>query len=95
MATTDNHQGVIAIVPPFEYCDIDVILDCAKNNLVKTLVFCCISTGENKFPKNEACKIAVDTVNEYLDVNDKFFSKIIFDVFTDEDFDIYEECLTK
>ena len=31
MATTDNHQGVIAIVPPFEYCDIDVILDCAKN----------------------------------------------------------------
>ena len=71
------------------------ILDCAKNNLVKTLVFCCISTGENKFPKNEACKIAVDTVNEYLDVNDKFFSNIIFDVFTDEDFDIYEEYLTK
>lgn len=31
MATTDNHQGVIAIVPPFEYCDIDDILDCAKN----------------------------------------------------------------
>ena len=31
MATTDNHQGVIAIVPPFEYCDIDDILECAKN----------------------------------------------------------------
>lgn len=31
MANSDNHQGVIAIVPPFEYCDIDDILDCAKS----------------------------------------------------------------
>lgn len=30
MACSDNHQGVIAIVPPYEYCDIDDILDCAK-----------------------------------------------------------------
>ena len=27
MACSDNHQGVIAIVPPFEYCDIDDILN--------------------------------------------------------------------
>ena len=31
MAMSDNHQGVIAIVPPFEYCDIDDILECAKS----------------------------------------------------------------
>lgn len=31
MATSDNHQGVIAIVPPYEYCDIDYILNYAKN----------------------------------------------------------------
>ena len=30
MATSDNHQGVIAIVPPYEYCDIDDILECAR-----------------------------------------------------------------
>lgn len=30
MAQTDNYQGVIAIVPPFEYCDIDDILELAK-----------------------------------------------------------------
>ena len=30
MACSDNHQGVIAIVPPFEYCDIDDILNDAK-----------------------------------------------------------------
>lgn len=31
MATSDNHQGVIAIVPPFEYCDVDDILQEAQN----------------------------------------------------------------
>ena len=28
--TSENHQGVIAIVPPFDYCDIEDILDLAK-----------------------------------------------------------------
>lgn len=31
MALSNNHQGVIAIVPPYEYCDIDDILECAKS----------------------------------------------------------------
>lgn len=31
MAQTQNYQGVIAIVPPFEYCQIDEILEEAKN----------------------------------------------------------------
>ena len=30
MAQTENHQGVIAIVPPFEYCEINDILEFAK-----------------------------------------------------------------
>ena len=30
MSQTKNHQGVIALVPPFEYCDVDDILKCAK-----------------------------------------------------------------
>ena len=30
MAQTPNHQGVIAIVPPFEYCEIEDILENAK-----------------------------------------------------------------
>lgn len=30
MALSDNHQGVIAIVPPFEYCSVDDILEYAK-----------------------------------------------------------------
>ncbi len=31
MATTANHQGVIAIVPPFEYVEVEDILEEAKN----------------------------------------------------------------
>lgn len=30
MAQTENFQGVIAIVPPFEYCEIDDIIKTAK-----------------------------------------------------------------
>ena len=30
MAQNENYQGVIAIVPPFKYCEIDDILDVAK-----------------------------------------------------------------
>lgn len=30
MAQTENHQGVIAIVPPFSYCEVDDILELAK-----------------------------------------------------------------
>ena len=30
MSQTHNHQGVIAIVPPYEYCDVDEILEVAK-----------------------------------------------------------------
>jgi len=30
MSQTDNHQGIIAVVPPFEYCDVDDILEYSK-----------------------------------------------------------------
>ena len=31
MAQTENYQGVIAIVPPFEYCEIEDIIENAKS----------------------------------------------------------------
>ena len=38
MAQTENYQGVIAIVPPFEYCEVDDILDEAKNKNEKPFI---------------------------------------------------------
>ena len=38
MAQTDNYQGVIAIVPPFEYCEISDILETAKERQEEAFV---------------------------------------------------------
>ena len=64
-------------------------LKLAKENNIKEIAFCCISTGEFRFPKDEACKIAIETVSEYLKDSSNFFDKIVFNVFTDEDYNIY------
>ena len=64
-------------------------LELAKENNIKTIAFPCISTGEFRFPKELASKIAIDTIKEYLDTNEKYFERIIFNVFSDEDYKIY------
>jgi len=38
MSETHNHQGVIAIVPPFDYCDVDDILEFAKSKNEKPFI---------------------------------------------------------
>src|SRR5699024_9800098 len=38
MSQTENNQGVIAIVPPFNYCEIEDILDLAKDRNEKSFV---------------------------------------------------------
>ena len=38
MAQTDNHQGVIAIVPPFDYCEVEDILNEAKSKKEKPFI---------------------------------------------------------
>ena len=43
MAQTQNYQGVIAMVPPFEYCEVEDILDLAKQR--KEEVFILILDG--------------------------------------------------
>lgn len=62
---------------------------------IKTLAFCSISTGEFGFPVNGASKIAVDTVNEWLESNDHHFEKIIFNVFSEDNKEVYEQILKK
>lgn len=54
-----------------------------------TLAFCCISTGVYGYPKEDACRLAVRTVREYL-ADAKSGLKVIFDVFDDEDERLYE-----
>lgn len=53
---------------------------------IRTVAFCAISTGVFGFPKPEAARIAVKTVNEWLTLNPNHFDKIVFNVFSAEDY---------
>ena len=64
-------------------------LDLAKENNIREIAFCSISTGEFRFPKTQASMIAIETIKNYLKENTDFFERIVFNVFTDEDYDIY------
>lgn len=54
------------------------------------IAFCCISTGEFHFPNRLAAEIAVDTVREYQKSSNL---KVVFNVFKDQDLQIYEKLL--
>ncbi|WP_404900443.1 protein-ADP-ribose hydrolase [Priestia filamentosa] len=56
---------------------------------IKTIAFCAISTGVFGFPKTEAAKIAVNTVNDWLESQQNHFDKVIFNVFSEEDYNEY------
>ncbi|KAI7257770.1 hypothetical protein KC345_g10710, partial [Hortaea werneckii] len=54
---------------------------------IRTIAFCAISTGVFGFPKAEAARIAVTTVDEWLVKNPHHhFDKLIFNVFSAEDY---------
>ena len=64
----------------------------AKEHGVKSIAFCCISTGVFMFPNKRAAELAVQTVRQYKkETNAKM--KVIFNVFKDEDEQIYERLL--
>ena len=67
-------------------------LKLAIQNKIKTIAFPCISTGVFKFPKDKACRIAVKSVSEFLE-NDNTIEKVIFNVYSDEDLEIYKSIL--
>jgi O-acetyl-ADP-ribose deacetylase (regulator of RNase III) len=59
---------------------------------LESIAFCCISTGEFRFPNQAAAKIAVRTVRELL-TNDAEIKRVIFNVFTDDDCQVYSGLL--
>lgn len=67
-------------------------LSLAAEHKLETVAFCCISTGEYRFPNREAAMIAVRTVKEFLDQKSSI-RKVIFNVFKDIDAAIYRELL--
>lgn len=67
-------------------------LKLADEYKLKSIAFCCISTGEFHFPNDKAAEIAIRTVKEYRQRNNSEI-KVIFNVFKDYDCKIYRELL--
>ena len=78
--------------------DRDLLASCYRSCLalaekhgLRSIAFCCISTGEFHFPRREAAEIAVKTVKEYLNASPGLL--VVFNVFTEEDHKIYHDLL--
>ena len=68
-------------------------LELAREYNIKTIAFPSISCGVYRFPIEEACKIAISTVKEYLNNYDGF-EKVIFINPSEDIVEIYEKILT-
>ena len=78
------------------------LADCYQNTLdlcmeqgLKSVAFCCISTGVFRFPNKRAAQIAVNTVTAWLQAHEGKMERVIFNVFKEEDKTYYEELLSR
>ena len=62
---------------------------------IRSLAFCCISTGVFGFPASVASQIAVDTVSEWINQRPDRFDTIVFNVFSERDQWLYTERLSR
>ncbi len=68
-------------------------LEAAREVGLSTIAFCGISTGEFGFPKEPAARIAVDTVNKWLQDMSSTMT-VVFSTYTKEDQSIYQKLLS-
>ena len=80
---TDEHENLLA------ECYRNTLDLCLENGL-KTVAFCCISTGVFRFPNKRAAEIAVATVTDWMEQHPDAMDRVIFNVFKDEDKHYYE-----
>jgi O-acetyl-ADP-ribose deacetylase (regulator of RNase III) len=64
-------------------------LKLAEKSGLKSVAFCCISTGEFHFPGKLAARIAVETIDRYL--SGSRLERVVIDVFKEEDLHIYQK----
>ena len=82
---SDEHRALLASC--YRSC-----LEAAKSIGAESIAFCCISTGVFGFPQDEAAKIAVCTVRDWLDKN-RSDKHVVFNVFEPADEELYRGLL--
>lgn len=80
--------------------DCELLASCYKSCLeiadyynLESVAFCSISTGVFNFPEELASKIAIKTVEDYLDSSETSLKAVIFDVFSDNSYTTYKNLL--
>ena len=66
------------------------VLDMCLENSLRSVAFCCISTGVFHFPNQRAAEIATATVRSWLSAHPDAMDRVIFNVFKDKDKEYYE-----
>jgi O-acetyl-ADP-ribose deacetylase (regulator of RNase III) len=61
----------------------------AEVGIIDSVAFCAISTGVFGFPADEAAPIAVNCVKTWLERNPGRIGKVLFNVFTEADYERY------
>ena len=69
-------------------------LEAAADQGLRSIAFCCISTGEFHFPNDKGAEIAVDTVTKFMKQRETVFDRIVFNVFKDGDRELNEKLLS-
>jgi O-acetyl-ADP-ribose deacetylase (regulator of RNase III) len=69
-------------------------LDTASNvKEIRSIAFCAISTGVFSYPRKQAAKIALSEVAHWLTQHPHRFDKVIFNLYSNADAEIYQELL--
>lgn len=67
-------------------------LELAAENNLESVAFCCISTGEFRFPNDKAARIAVGAVKGFMGKKTSI-KKVVFNVYKEIDKEIYSRLL--
>ena len=68
-------------------------LNLAEEAGLRSVAFCCVSTGVFNFPRAEAAEIAVGAAMNWRSKHGSGGMKIIFDTYLNEDTEIYRNIL--
>lgn len=78
----------------------ELLTNCYLNSLkianqlgLTSIAFPNISTGIYHFPKNEAAKIAIETIKIFLKIDNLSIQKVIFVCFDEENFNLYNDLI--
>jgi O-acetyl-ADP-ribose deacetylase (regulator of RNase III) len=82
-ASWDDVRGELAS------CYTSILEEANKNEDIKSIAFCSISTGLFGVPITIGSEVAIKTIQSYLETHEHHFEEIIIDVFSEEDYNEY------